>query len=70
MLVIIAIPTFVNNFKKDVWEINASNIIKAFQPISGNNAVIEDLGIWIPFEWDNQYSFSPNTTKETILMVE
>ncbi|WP_391204306.1 hypothetical protein [Psychrobacillus sp. L4] len=65
MIVIIGIPTFVHYAKKDVWEINAINLIKAFQPISGD-AVIEDLRPWIPFEWDTLYSFSPYTTKETI----
>ncbi|QFG00346.1 hypothetical protein PB01_16860 [Psychrobacillus glaciei] len=65
MIVIIGIPTFVHYTKKDVWEINATNLIKAFQPISGD-ADIEDLRPWIPFEWDTLYSFSPYTTKETI----
>lgn len=58
----IVILTFL---KRDVWEINATNLIKAFQPIS-DDAVIEDLRAWTPFEWDTLYSFSPYTMKETI----
>ncbi|WP_391117626.1 hypothetical protein [Psychrobacillus sp. L3] len=65
MIVIIGIPIFVHSIKKDVWEINATNFIKAFQPISGD-AVIDDLRAWTPFEWDNLYSFSPYISKETI----
>ena len=64
-IVFVAIIIIFNSFQKDMWDINADKLIKSFQVISGD-ADIEDLSRFIPFEWDELYSFAPYTSKKTI----
>lgn len=70
-VVIIAVVTILivhNPLKKDIWDSNANKLKNSFQAISGD-ADIEDLRGFIPFEWDELYSFAPYTSKETIYEV-
>ncbi len=62
---IVAIIIVTNYFKKDVWDINADKLIQSFNTISGD-ADIEDLNEFIPFEWDELYSFAPYTSRKEI----
>ena len=67
-IVIIAIVTAFNPFKEDVWDINADKFTYSFNVISGD-ADIDDLNGFIPFEWDELYSFAPYTSKKVIYEV-
>lgn len=67
-IVIIVIVIVFNLYKKDVWDINADKFINSFNVISGD-ADIEDLNEFIPFVWDELYSFAPYTPKEVVYEV-
>ncbi|MCH1625388.1 hypothetical protein [Fredinandcohnia quinoae] len=62
---IIIILIFVNLFKDEVWEENATKLKASFHPVSGS-AIIDDFATWTPFKWDTLYSFSPYTSKDII----
>lgn len=68
MIAIVAIVIVFNLFKKDVWDINAEKLIYSFNVISGD-ADIDDLNEFIPFEWEELYSFAPYTSTKTIYEV-
>lgn len=68
VIIIVAIVVVFNSFKEDVWDINADRFINSFNVISGD-AYIEDLNGFIPFEWEELYSFTPYTSKEEIYKV-
>lgn len=70
VLLIVGIVTIIalailNPFKKEIWDINAQKLINSFDNID-ENLYIEDISEYIPFEWDELYSFSPYTPKEEI----
>lgn len=70
VLLIVGIVTIIalailNPFKKEIWDINAQKLINSFDDID-ENLYIEDISEYIPFEWDELYSFSPYTPKEEI----
>jgi hypothetical protein len=70
-IVIIAIVVFLiilKPFKEDIWDMNADKLISSFDVISGDTD-IEDLNGFIPFEWDELYSFTPYTPKSEIYEV-
>lgn len=58
----------ISHANKDIWDINAEELMKSFTVISGNSE-INDLSQWTPFEWDTLYSFAPYTSKEKIYEV-
>lgn len=65
---IVAILIVFNSFRKDVWDINADKLIYSFNVISGD-ADIDDLNGFIPFEWDELYSFAPYSSTKAIYKV-
>lgn len=70
-MVIIAIVVFIillKPVKEDIWDKNANKLISSFHAISGD-ADIEDLNEFIPFEWDELYSFAPYIPTDTIYEV-
>lgn len=68
IIVVVAIATVTNYLKKDVWDINADKLVRSFNAISGD-ADIEDLNRFIPFDWDELYSFAPYTSRKEIYEV-
>jgi hypothetical protein len=68
-MAMIALLIFEKFSERNVWDVNASNLKEAFQQISSDEAFIQDLAEWTPFEWDTLYSFSPYTPKETIYKI-
>lgn len=65
VILFIAAICIIKPLKKDIWDINADNLRKSFNSISGT-AVIEDFPEWTPFEWDFIYSFAPYSSKKMI----
>jgi hypothetical protein len=70
IVILIAIPTAIkyfdiNPFSKKIWDVNAEKLTSSFNVISGA-AYIDDISCFIPFEWDEIYSFIPYTSKEKI----
>lgn len=68
IIAIVAIVIIFNPFRKDVWDINADKLIYSFNVISGD-AEIDDLNGFIPFEWDELFSFAPYTSTKEIYEV-
>ena len=65
IIAIVAIVIIFNPFRKDVWDINADKLISSFNVIS-KYAEIDDLNGFIPFEWDELFSFASYTSTKEI----
>lgn len=58
----------INLLKKDIWDVNAEQLVRSFDVISGD-AEIQDMNEFIPFAWDSLYSFDPYSSTESIYEV-
>ena len=67
-IVFIAILIGFKSFRNDIWDINADKLINSFNVISGD-ADINDLNEFIPFDWDELYSFAPYSSTKAIYKV-
>lgn len=65
LLGIVSICFIAIHSRKDIWDINAEKLKISFNQLSGD-AVIDDITEFIPFDWDELYSFAPYTPRKVI----